>query len=159
MEQIELRQDIGFGRVEELPQADQELVRMSIAATDNAYAKYSEFRVGAALRLKNGTTLIGANQENASYPAGLCAERAAIFAAQSQYPDQPIVTIAIAARNVKGLLAKPVTPCGICRQVMLEIEQRYQTPIRILLYGTQGVYVINGVETLLPLSFIGEDLK
>jgi cytidine deaminase len=159
MEQIELRQDIGFGRVEELPQADQELVRMSIAATDNAYAKYSEFRVGAALRLKDGTTLIGANQENASYPAGLCAERAAIFAAQSQYPDQPIVTIAIAARNVKGLLAKPVTPCGICRQVMLEIEQRYQTPIRILLYGTQGVYVINGVETLLPLSFIGEDLK
>jgi len=159
MEQIELRQDIGFGQVEELPQADQELVRMSIAATDNAYAKYSEFRVGAALRLKDGTTLIGANQENASYPAGLCAERAAIFAAQSQYPDQPIVTIAIAARNVKGLLAKPVTPCGICRQVMLEIEQRYQTPIRILLYGTQGVYVINGVETLLPLSFIGEDLK
>lgn len=159
MEQIELRQDIGFGRVEELPQADQELVRMSIAATDNAYAKYSEFRVGAALRLKDGTTLIGANQENASYPAGLCAERAAIFAAQSQYPDQPIVTIAIAARNVKGLLAKPVTPCGICRQVMLEIEQRYQTPIRILLYGTQGIYVINGVETLLPLSFIGEDLK
>jgi cytidine deaminase len=159
MEQIELRQDIGFGRVEELPQADQELVRMSIAATDNAYAKYSEFRVGAALRLKDGTTLIGANQENASYPAGLCAERAAIFAAQSQYPDQPIVTIAIAARNVKGLLAKPVTPCGICRQVMLEIEQRYHTPIRILLYGTQGVYVINGVETLLPLSFIGEDLK
>lgn len=159
MEQIELRQDIGFGRVEELPQADQELVRMSIAATDNAYAKYSEFRVGAALRLKDGTTLIGANQENASYPAGLCAERAAIFAAQSQYPDQPIVTIAIAARNVKGLLSKPVTPCGICRQVMLEIEQRYHTPIRILLYGTQGVYVINGVETLLPLSFIGEDLK
>ena len=159
MEQIELRQDIGFGQVEELPQVDQELVRMSIAATDNAYAKYSEFRVGAALRLKDGTTLIGANQENASYPAGLCAERAAIFAAQSQYPDQPIVTIAIAARNVKGLLAKPVTPCGICRQVMLEIEQRYHTPIRILLYGTQGVYVINGVETLLPLSFIGEDLK
>ena len=159
MEHIELRQDIGFGQVEELPQADQELVRMSIAATDNAYAKYSEFRVGAALRLKDGTTLIGANQENASYPTGLCAERAAIFAAQSQYPDQPIVTIAIAARNVKGLLAKPVTPCGICRQVMLEIEQRYQTPIRILLYGTQGIYVINGVETLLPLSFIGEDLK
>ena len=116
--------------------------------------------MGACLRLADGTEVLGANQENAVYPVGLCAERTAIFAAQVQYPDVPIVAIAIAARNEKGeLVANPVSPCGSCRQVMLEAEQRHSQPMRILLYGTDGVYVMDGVRTLLPLAFIEDSMK
>ena len=103
--------------------------------------------------------MIGANQENAAFPSGLCAERTAIFAAQANYPDQPIRTLAVAAKNSDGLLKQPVTPCGACRQVILEIEDRYKSPIRILLYGTEGVYCIDSVKDLLPLSFIDENMR
>ena len=102
--------------------------------------------------------VIGANQENAAYPSGLCAERSAIFAAQSTRPDQPIKALAIAARNGGGLMKQPIVPCGSCRQVVLEIEDRYKQPVRILLYGTETVYVIDTVKDLLPLQFIGESM-
>ena len=102
---------------------------------------------------------IGANQENAAFPSGLCAERSAIFAAQSVYPDQAVTTLAIAAANEYGLMRDPIVPCGACRQVILEIEDRYKQPIRILLYGTAGIYVINSVKDLLPLQFLGESMK
>lgn len=111
------------------------------------------------MRLADGTVITGANQENAAFPSGLCAERTAIFAAQAQHPDQPIDTLAIAARNSHGLTREPIVPCGSCRQVMTEIEDRYHRPIRILLYGTDGVYVISSVKDILPLSFIGESMK
>jgi cytidine deaminase len=111
------------------------------------------------LLLADGSVVIGANQENAVFPLGLCAERTAIFAAQAQRPDQSILKIAIAARNENGFMANPVSPCGSCRQVILEMEERYEQPIRILLYGTTGVYVINSVRDLLPLCFIDESMR
>lgn len=158
MKKIEINLTFQFGQLEELSQEDQILIQKAIEATDKSYAKYSNFHVGAAIRLSNGLLFLGANQENAAYPVGLCAERTAIFAAQVQYPEQAITSLAIAARNDKGFLEKPITPCGSCRQVMLEVEQRYGKPIRILLYGTAGVYIINGTEDLMPLSFIGDNL-
>lgn len=108
--------------------------------------------------LENGNIVIGANQENAAFPSGLCAERTAIFAAQANHPDQPITTLAIAARNVNGLLKSPISPCGACRQVVLEIEDRYQRPVRILLYGTEGIYVFKSIKDLLPFSFVDANM-
>ena len=128
-------------------------------ATSNAYAKYSGFRVAAALRLNDGRIVIGANQENAAYPSGLCAERTAIFGAQANYPEKRIQCLPIAAADNNGLRAKPVSPCGACRQVMLEIEDRYQQPIEILLCGTDGVYRLKSVRDLLPLSFVEADMR
>ena len=142
----------------ELPSAEQALVQKAINATNNSYARYSHFHVGAACLLANGEIVIGANQENAAFPSGLCAERTAIFAAQANHPDQPITTLAIAARNDNGLLKDPISPCGACRQVVLEIEDRYKQPVRILLYGTQGIYVFESIKDLLPFSFIDANM-
>lgn len=145
--------------MDELSEEDAALMRKAMDATDHSYAIYSHFQVGAAIRLKDGRVIIGANQENASFPLGTCAERSAIFAAQAQYPDQPIVAIAIAAKNLHGFVKTPVTPCGACRQVMLEIEQRYHQPMRIMLFGTDGIICVNGgIRDLLPLSFIDENM-
>jgi len=159
MKEIGLHIKIHFYEMEELPKEERELVESAIAATDHAYAKYSIFRVGAAIRLSDGSVMIGANQENAAFPSGLCAERTAIFAAQAQYPEKAITMLAVAARNENGLLKEPVTPCGSCRQVMLEVEDRYQQPMKVLLYGTDGVYVIDSAKDMVPLSFISENLK
>ena len=143
---------------DELPPAEQALVQKAIDATNNSYARYSNFHVGAACLLENGNIVIGANQENAAFPSGLCAERTAIFAAQANHPDQPITTLAIAARHVNGLLKSPISPCGACRQVVLEIEDRYQRPVRILLYGTEGIYVFESIKDLLPFSFVDANM-
>lgn len=159
MKTIDLSIKIGFGTFDELSADDQHLIQTAIAATENSYSPYSRFQVGAALRLANGKEVMGANQENAAFPSGLCAERSAIFTAQSNYPDQPVTALAIAARNEHGLMHDPIVPCGACRQVILEIEDRYKQPIRILLYGTGGVYVINTVKELLPLQFVSESMK
>ena len=159
MKTIDISIKIGFCQPEELPAADQHLIQTAIHATANSYSPYSRFRVGAALLLADGTEVMGANQENAAFPSGLCAERSAIFAAQSTRPDQPINTLAIAAANEYGLMRDPIVPCGACRQVILEIEDRYRQPVRILLYGTAGVYVISTVKDLLPLQFVGESMK
>jgi len=115
--------------------------------------------VGAACLLADGRIVIGANQENAAFPSGLCAERSAIFAAQSNYPEQPITTLAIAARNEHGFLKSPISPCGACRQVILEIEDRYKQPVRILLYGEDGTYCFRSVKDLLPFSFVDANMK
>ncbi|MCM1079052.1 MAG: cytidine deaminase [Bacteroidales bacterium] len=145
---------------EELTEDDRQLIEKAIKATDNSYSPYSHFSVGACLLLDDGSTVIGANQENAAYPSGLCAERTAVFAAQAQHPDKPVKAIAIAARNTSGnLTEQPVTPCGSCRQVILEIEERYKRPVRILLYGTEAVYVVRTVRDLLPLCFVSEDME
>ena len=158
MKKIDLSITIGFCQPDELSEAEQQLIESAKDATHNSYSPYSKFAVGAAVRLADGTVITGANQENAAYPSGLCAERTAIFAAQAQHPDQPITTLAIAARNQNGLMPDPIVPCGSCRQVMTEIEDRYKQPIRILLYGTSGVYVTNSVKDILPLSFIGKSM-
>lgn len=159
MEEIHLDIKIEQYAMEELSDSEQELVRSAIKATHNAYANYSRFYVGAALRLANGQIVIGANQENAAFPSGLCAERSAIFAAQSQQPEQPITTLAIAASNDEGLLKDPITPCGACRQVILGMEDRYKRPVRILLFGARAVYAVNSVKDLLPLSFVDANMR
>ena len=158
MKEIDLNITNSQASLEELEASDKELVEKAIAATDNSYAPYSKFNVGAALRLADGRIVIGANQENSAYPSGLCAERTAVFAAQANYPEQPITTLAIAARNVNGMIPKPITPCGACRQVILEIEERYRRPVRILLYGTEGVYIVSSVRDLLPLCFVDSSM-
>lgn len=159
MEQIDINISIESYQLDELSPQDQELVQAAIKATHNAYANYSRFYVGAALRLENGKMVIGANQENAAFPSGLCAERTAVFAAQANYPDSPIETLAIAGRNEKGVLPNPITPCGACRQVILEIEDRYKKTIKILLYGTQKIYCVRSVKDLLPLSFVDDNMR
>lgn len=159
MKQIDINISIESYQLDELSPQDQELIRAAIEATKNAYANYSRFYVGAALRLENGQMVIGANQENAAFPSGLCAERTAVFAAQANYPDSPIDTLAIVARNEKGVLPNPITPCGACRQVILEIEDRYKKPIKILLYGTQKIYCVRSVKDLLPLSFVDDNMR
>ena len=148
-----------FCQLEELADDDRQLVEKAIGATQNSYAPYSNFHVGACLRLADGREVIGANQENAAFPSGLCAERSAVFAAQSMFPEEAITALAIAARNKNGLTAQPVSPCGACRQVILEMEDRYQRDVKILLYGTEGIYVIPNVKTLLPLHFVDSCMK
>ena len=159
MKEINLDAKIQFCQMEELSEDDQRLVNKAIEATRNSYAPYSNFHVGACLRMADGMEMIGANQENAAFPSGLCAERSAIFAAQSQHPESAIVALAIAARNEEGMMATPVSPCGACRQVILEMEDRYQCDVKILLYGTEGIYVIPNVKTLLPLHFVDSCMK
>ena len=159
MKHLKIEINYDFVSESELSAEDQELVTRAKEATKNSYANYSHFYVGAALRLENGEIIIGANQENAAFPSGLCAERTAVFAAQAQHPEQPIKTLAIAARNANGFLKEPISPCGPCRQVILEVEDRYKQPVRILLYGTDGVYVINSVKDLLPFCFVDANMK
>lgn len=158
MKDIKLEINIQYCQVDELSGEDQELVKEAKEATRNSYAKYSHFCVGAAIRLQNGRIIKGANQENAAFPSSLCAERTAVFAAQANYPEQPITALAIAAKNEYGFTREPVTPCGSCRQVMLEIEDRYQQSVKIMLYGTDGVYVLKSVKDLMPLCFVDENM-
>ncbi len=138
----------------ELSDTERKLIEIAKASTYNSYAPYSHFYVGAAILLKNGIMVPGCNQENAAFPVGICAERSAIFAAGAQYPDQPIMMLAIAERNSEGsFLKEPASPCGSCRQVIIETETRFKQPIRILLYGTNHTYVMDGIKELMPLSF------
>ena len=159
MEKVNVSSDIRLCQIEELVDEDKELVQTAIQATDNSYSPYSKFRVGAAVRLAGGKVIKGANQENAAFPVTICAERSAIFAAQANYPDKAILSIAIAARNEEGFTQEPVSPCGSCRQVMVEIEQKYSQPLHILLYGKKGVYVMDSIRNLMPLSFTKKKIK
>lgn len=154
MKEKVLKSTIQVAQMDELPDVERELLEMAIEGTNRSYAPYSHFHVGAAILLENGIKFIGCNQENAAFPAGICAERSAIFAAGAQYPDQPILMLAIAARNEKGeLVDEPVSPCGTCRQVIIETETRFNHPVRILLYGKKCVYIVDGIHQLMPLSF------
>ena len=154
MEELELKTVIKVCQPQELSVEEQHLLDLAVEATRRSYAPYSHFCVGAAVRLENGAEVIGSNQENAAYPSGTCAERTALFAAGTQYPDVPVTVLAVAARGTDGeLLEEPVAPCGSCRQVIVESETRAKHPIRILLYGRRCVYVIDGIRSLMPLMF------
>ena len=154
MKELEIKSTIKVCQMEELTAEERPLVELAIEATNRSYAPYSHFRVGAAVRLADGTEVIGCNQENAAYPSGLCAERTALFAAGAQYPDQPVEMLSIAARGTDGQLTEePTGPCGSCRQVIIESETRSRRRMKILLYGTKHVYVIDGIGQLMPLSF------
>lgn len=143
----------------ELNSEEQELVDLAREMTYKSYAPYSHFYVGAALRLKNGKVIPGCNQENAASPTTICAERSAIFAAGAQFPEEPVMQIAIAARNDNGFMSSPIPPCGSCRQVILETEQRFKQPIRIYLAAENEIHVVDEISALLPLQFVGESMK
>ena len=144
----------------ELNAADALLAEAARSITEKAYAPYSNFLVGAVARLINGETVSGTNQENASYPVGICAERVLLSAAAVLHSNVPIDTIAISYHNLNGESDNPVSPCGMCRQALKEYEDRTSKPIRLILTGMTGkVFVIEKSSQLLPFSFGGEDLK
>ena len=148
-------QDINALNVE-----DANLLHAAREAIDLSYAPYSRFQVGAAARLSNGIILKGSNQENASFPTGLCAERVLLSICSSLYPGLPIIDMAISYNNQLGVSNKPISPCGVCRQSLSEFEYRVNHTIRLILGGTQGkVFIINQATDLLPLAFSSADMN
>lgn len=143
----------------ELASEDRALLEAARKAAEDAYAPYSRFKVGAALLLANGQCVPGTNQENASYPVGICAERTALSTASSLYPGIAVQALAVSYRNELGSSLKPISPCGICRQTICEYEQRYNTPIRIIMAGLTGpVFIVKNGGSLMPLSFSSSDM-
>ena len=144
----------------ELSNADAELLRLAREVTEQAYAPYSHFRVGAAARLAGGSVITGTNQENASFPAGICAERTLLSVAGAQHPGVAIETLAISYHNENGISDRPISPCGICRQSLQEFEQRTGQPIRLILGGETGkVIALERSALLLPFAFSADELK
>lgn len=144
---------------EKLLEEDRILIAKAKEISTNAYAPYSNFRVGAAILLDNGEIFTANNQENASYPEGLCAERIVLFYAMARYPNQKIKSIAVCGNPQQFELTHFMSPCGGCRQVMYEYEYRSQSKMRILLSGISGeILLIEGAENLLPFQFSGKDL-
>jgi cytidine deaminase len=143
-----------FESLEELPKDVSLLMEKAVEAREKAYAPYSNFYVGAALLLDNNEIITGNNQENASYPSGLCAERTAIYYANSQYPNAKIVRMAISAGSKKNLTTSPIPPCGACRQAIAEYEVKQDAPIEIYFMGEVGkIAKSNSLANLLPLIF------
>lgn len=143
-----------------LEPADALLLEAARKATGDAYAPYSKFRVGAAVRLINGQILTGSNQENASFPVGICAERVTLSAASAAFSGIAITDLALTYINESGASNRPISPCGICRQTLAEYEQRFGQSIRLILGGISGeIYIINKASDLLPLAFSGVELK
>lgn len=160
MKEFSIQIPVKVYQYDELPPSDRQLIDAACQATHTSYAPYSHFSVGAAALLADGTIVCGSNQENAAYPSGLCAERTTLFYANARHPNTAVDTLAVAARGEQGeFLASPIPPCGACRQVMLEVQNRFDHPMRILLYGREGIYEIQGVNNLLPLSFGAEQLS
>lgn len=150
---------IDYNSPAELDKQYQELIQKAKDAAKKAYAPYSKFKVGAAVLLENNEIIQGNNQENAVYPSGLCAERVAIFYANSKYPNIPIKAIAITANTENGFIKEPIPPCGSCLQVMLESENRSDKSIRVLLYGQNKITIADNIKQFLPVNFNNEMLK
>jgi cytidine deaminase len=146
-----------YASVEEMSLEDQKLVAATLEAQKGSYSPYSHFQVGAALLLENGIVVKGANQENAAYPSGLCAERTAMFWAHANYPDVPMDTLAIAGSDHGVLCESPTSPCGSCRQVMAEYQKKQGKPLKIILVGSKRIRKFYCVDDLLP--FIFDSLK
>lgn len=153
MEQRTITTLINVIQITELEPEIQVLVNKAREQVDNAYAPYSGFYVGAAVLLANGALFVGNNQENSAYPSGLCAERVALFYANAQYPDVAVRAIAVAAYTNGAYTRLPIAPCGSCRQVMLESEIRFESDIDIYLYGSENIYHLHNVKSLLPIQF------
>lgn len=148
-----------YDSIYELPPEQQSLLQKAQQVSSQAYAPYSNFQVGAVAKLSNGEIVTGTNQENASYPVGLCAERVLLASASSQYPNVPIETIAVSYKSPTQKNDRPVSPCGICRQSLQEFENRVQHPMQLILGGMTGeVYVIDSASKLLPLAFTSREL-
>jgi len=143
-----------YDSLDELPHDVQQLMQQTFEARDRAYAPYSKFHVGAAILLENGKVITGNNQENASYPSGLCAERTAIYYAGANYPGTGIKIMAISAKALGKSMTQPVPPCGACRQAIAEYEVKQRQPITLYFMGDSGeVFKSDSLENLLPLLF------
>ncbi len=142
-----------FASVEGMTAEDRMLVAKALEAQKGSYSPYSHFQVGAALLLADGTVVMGANQENAAYPSGLCAERTALFAAGANYPDVPLECLAIAGSDHGVLCESPASPCGACRQVMAEYQKKFGKPLKIILVGSKRIRKFYQVDDLLPFIF------
>ena len=142
-----------YNSIEELNPEDRELAAEAIKAMEGAYAPYSHFHVGAAVRMSNGQIVRGANQENAAFPSGLCAERTAMFAAGARYPDKDMLSIALAGGVMGRLGAQPATPCGACRQVMAQYQAKSGKPMSVIMISADKVWKFEKVDDILPLIF------
>lgn len=143
-----------YDSIDEIPQDVQELMKKAIEVRDVAYAPYSNFKVGAAIYLENEEIVVGSNQENASYPSGLCAERTAVYYAGAKFPETRILRIAISAKSMRHKVVSPVPPCGACRQALVEYEVKQEEPIELYFMGETGKVVkADSVKDLLPLVF------
>ncbi len=142
-----------YNSIEEMNPEDRELVAEAIKAMEGAYAPYSHFHVGAAVRMSNGQIVRGANQENAAFPSGLCAERTAMFAAGARYPDKDMLSIALAGGVMGRLGSQPATPCGACRQVMAQYQAKSGKPMSVIMISADKVWKFEKVDDILPLIF------
>ena len=142
-----------YTSLEEMQPEDRSLALAAIDAMKGAYAPYSNFCVGAAVRLEDGTVVTGANQENAAFPSGLCAERTAMFSAGAAFPDKAMVSIAVAGGTAGALDPEPASPCGACRQVMAQYQTKGGRDMSIILAGRDKIYKFGRVDDLLPLIF------
>ncbi len=160
MKKIEIKTEILVAKnTTELDIKDKNLLIEARNALDKSYSNYSHFKVGAAVLLENGEIINGANQENAAYPLCLCAERVALAAASSLYPESPVKAMAITVKNPKNKVTTPAAPCGACRQVMSETEDRYGNKMKVIMQGEEGdIYQVESVKDLLPLFFTGNFL-
>ncbi len=148
-----------YDTLDELSKTDQQLLQLAKKSLNHSYSPYSNFKVGAGLLLENGEMVGGSNQENASYPLCLCAERVAIAAADSQYNGVPIVAIAVTAKSANVPIKEPISPCGACRQVLCETEQKHKHEMRVILQGETGqIMVFETAKDLLPFLFDGSFL-
>lgn len=155
MKKIKIENEvIVYNSATELEEKDQTLIKKAVEAKENAYAPYSNFKVGAAILLDSGIVITGNNQENAAYPSGMCAERVAIWKVGSQYPKEKVLKLAIVASSLDKIVDKPVGPCGACRQTLLEYEINQKQPFEVLFMGEVGKVVkVNSIRDLLPFSF------
>lgn len=161
MRRIDLHlQYLAYESSDEMEEEIQSLLTQAGNALKNAFAPYSGFKVGAAALLSNGEIILGNNQENVAYPSGLCAERVALFAAHARYPEERIIALAITADTKRFPIVDPVYPCGACRQVMAEYENKQNSPIRVIMGGPGGIAIESTkVADLLPLQFSANALK
>ena len=158
-EKIEITYEV-FDDISELSQQDSWLLNEAREVTHHAYAPYSNFNVGAVAKLVNGSIVSGTNQENASFPVGLCAERVLLASASTMYPDIALETMAISYHSGNGNSNQPIAPCGMCRQSLQEYEMRVKKPIRLILAGLEGkIFVFEKASQLLPLGFTSDDMS
>ena len=159
MKQLTLQTNVTVCQLEELSPVLRELVETAKAKTQDAYCPYSHYHVGAAALLSDGQVITGSNQENAAYPSGLCAERTTLFAANANNPHTPVEALAIACYTNGHFTKDAASPCGACRQVMLETEHRFGVAMKVVLYGEDTCYVFESAADLLPLNFVAESLN
>ncbi len=158
MKHLDITIPLTSATYDELDDTQRNLVDKARAMTRQSYAPYSKFHVGAAILLDNGEIITGANQENVAYPSGICAERTAAFYAHARYPEAKFKAIAIAAHDTSGNeVVMPISPCGACRQVLLEYEQLAGADVQVLLAGADEVYILPSVHSIMPLAFVDFD--